>query len=65
VTEPVENTILGKVICGEAAADVADPELDRASGVEVEAYALEDERSAELLETPIEDPEMDGVALVI
>jgi hypothetical protein len=61
--EPVEKTILGNVICEEAAADTAGPELEKA--VEVEVDTLEDELSTELLEAPIEDVEVDEVTLVI
>jgi hypothetical protein len=63
--EPVEKTILGNVICEEAAADAADPELDKAVEAEAEADALEDELSTELLEAPMEDVEAEKVALVI
>lgn len=65
MTDPVEKTILGRVICEETAADAADPEPDKAVEGEAEPDALENELSTELLETPIEDPEMDVVALVI
>jgi hypothetical protein len=40
-------TMLGKVICEDTAADGADPELDKAAAMEVDA--LEDELSTELL----------------
>jgi hypothetical protein len=63
--ESVEKTMLGNVICEEAAADTADPELDKAVEVETEAAALEDGLSTRLLEAPIEDVEVDEVALVI
>jgi hypothetical protein len=59
--EPVEKTMLGNVICEEVAADTVDSELDKA----VKADALEDELSTELLEAPIEDVEVDEIALVI
>jgi hypothetical protein len=67
VAEPVEKTMLGNVICEETAADDADPELDTATGMD--ADALGDELSTELLEALNEDMEEGSeaveVALVI
>jgi hypothetical protein len=63
VAEPVEKTMLGNVICEETAADDADPELDTATGMEVDA--LEEELSIELLGAPVEATEVVEVALVI
>lgn len=61
-TELVEKTILGNVI-EEAAADEANPELNKL--VEIEADALEDEMASELLGTFSKDSEVVDVALVI
>jgi hypothetical protein len=55
--------MLGNVICEDTAADNADPELDTATGMEVDA--LEEELSIELLGAPVEDTEVVEVALVI
>lgn len=62
-TELVEKTILGNVICEETTADDATSEMDEAA--EIEADALENELSPELLKLLAENSELDEVALVI
>jgi hypothetical protein len=62
VAELVEKTMLGNVICEEAAAAT---ELDKSVEEGADTDTPDVEPSTEPLEAPVGDPEVDEVALVI